>query len=217
LKLRREVRALLTLGCADGREADGPNGKAVKDKLQAAKKSADAARTEGLRKAKEKAKADRAKKNADRKARAALFKAAVAKAKKANKPPPPPPEAEDSDSDEDPAAKAPAELQPNDELFNWVSPYSWEGPPPRPPPTAADVDDANDQLLALRWQTQVRRAPLPPSRRDHFPSRGDQVQTRVVSPSPPPVPPTPPRLSSCTLSLTIVPRRRSRGPRTTKS
>lgn len=154
-KLRREVRALLTLGCADGREAEGPNGRAVRDKLKAAKKVAEAAKKEHQRKGKDKAKADQAKKKADRKAKAYLHKAAVAKAKKAGKPPPPALEDSDDDDDDDPSLKGPAELAPNDELFNWVSPFTFEGPPPRPPPTEDEVDDANDQLLALRWQAQV--------------------------------------------------------------
>jgi len=155
-KLRKEIRALLVLGCADGREADGPNGKAVKAKLKEEKKAADAARKAKDKKRKEKLKAAKAKKKADRKAKAAAYKAAVAKAKKAGKPPP---ELEDHDSDSDDddglSSKEPTELHPNDEKFGWATPYTLQGPPPLPPLTEEDVDNANEQLLEERLQKEV--------------------------------------------------------------
>jgi Ca2+-dependent lipid-binding protein len=153
-KLRKEVRALLVLGCADGREAEGPNGKAVKAKLKEAKKAADVARKAKDKKRKEKVKAAKAKKKADRKAKAAAYKAAVAKAKKANKPLPEP-EDHDSDSDDDGLAKEPTELQPNDEKFRWATPFTLEGPPPLPPLTEEDVDNATEQFLEDRLRKEV--------------------------------------------------------------
>jgi len=154
-KLRREVRALLRIGFADGREADGVAGKAVREKMREKRKKEEA-KVKAEKKKKQDAKKQKtAKKKAEKKKRAAARKAQEAKDRKAGREPAPIEDDEDEDQEEE-EEEEDTPLEPNNESFHWFTLFVDEGPPPREPKTDEELDEEEESFAAAKLAAAIK-------------------------------------------------------------